>query len=160
MGHREGLADEHPSCDRIQNIAILLFLVVWGVDSFILNWTTFLNSSMPFSLRLIVGLVLVVFGGYMAWVSHEAVFSEDGSQGLIDWGVYGLCRHPMYLGVVSLFLGLSFATFSIAGFLISAVLFILYDRFTAYEEERLVEVLGEEYREYRRRVPKWLPKFR
>ena len=34
------MADEHPSCDRIQNIAILLFLVVWGVDSFILNWTT------------------------------------------------------------------------------------------------------------------------
>ena len=159
MGHREGLADEHPSCDRIQNIAILLFLVVWGVDSFILNWTTYLKASLPFSLRLIVGLVLVVFGGYMTWVSHEAVFSEEGSQGLIDWGVYGLCRHPMYLGVVSLFLGLSFATFSIAAFLISVALFILYDRFTAYEEERLLEVLGEEYREYRRRVPKWLPKF-
>ena len=159
MGHREGLADEHPSCDRIQNIAILLFLVVWGVDSFILNWTTFLNSSVPFSLRFIVGLALVVFGGYMTWVSHEAVFSEEGSQGLIDGGVYGLCRHPMYLGVVSLLLGLSLTTFSIAALLISAALFILYDRFTAYEEEGLVEILGEEYREYQRRVPKWFPKF-
>ena len=146
MGHREGLAAEHPCCDRIQNVAIPLFLLVWGVDSFLLKWTTFLSASLPVLLRLLLGLLLIVFGG-------------DGSQGLIDWGVYGLCRHPMYLGVVSLFLGLSSATFSIAGFLISVALFILYDRFTAYEEERLVEVLGEEYREYRRRVPKWLPKF-
>ena len=154
------MAEEHPSCDRVQNMAIPLFLLVWGVDSFLLKWTTFLSASVPPPLRLLVGLLLVVFGGYMTWVSHETVFSDEGSQGLIDWGVYGLCRHPMYLGVVSLFLGLSSATFSIAGSLISVALFILYDRFTAYEEERLVEVLGEEYREYQRRVPKWLPKFR
>ena len=153
------MAEEHPSCDRVQNMAIPLFLLVWGVDSFLLKWTTFLSASVPPPLRLLVGLLLVVFGAYMTWVSHETVFSGDNSQGLIDWGVYGLCRHPMYLGVVSLSLGLSFATFSIAAFLISVALFILYDGFTAYEEERLVEVLGEEYREYRRRVPKWLPKF-
>lgn len=159
MGHREGLADEHPSCDRVQNAAIPLFLVVWGVDSFLLKWTTILSASLPFSIRLLVGLLLVVFGVYMTWVSHETVFSDEGSQGLIDGGVYGLCRHPMYLGVVSLFLGMSFATFSVAAFLISVALFIMYDRFTAYEEEMLVEALGEEYRDYQRRVPKWLPKF-
>lgn len=159
MGHREGLADEHPSCDRVQNVGILLFLVVWGVDSFLLKWTTFLSTSLPFPLRLLGGLFLVVFGGYMTWVSHETVFSEEGMHGLIDWGVYGLCRHPMYLGVVLLFLGLSITTFSIASLLLSATLFILYDRFTVYEEEMLVEALGEEYRDYQRRVPKWLPRF-
>ena len=159
MGHREGLADEHPSCDKIQNIAILLFLLVWGVDSFLLKWTTILSTSLPFSLRLLVGLLLVVFGVYMTWVSHETIFSNEDSQSLIDWGVYGLCRHPMYLGVVLLFLGMSFATFSVAAFLISVALFIMYDRFTAYEEEMLVEALGEEYRDYQRRVPKWFPKF-
>jgi protein-S-isoprenylcysteine O-methyltransferase Ste14 len=36
---------------------------------------------------------------------------------------------------------------------------MLYDRFTAYEEEMLIESLGEEYREYQKRVHKWLPKF-
>jgi protein-S-isoprenylcysteine O-methyltransferase Ste14 len=133
--------------------------VVWGVDSFLLKWTTFLSASTSLALRLLVGLFLAVFGVYMTWVSHETVFSEEGQQGLIDWGVYGLCRHPMYLGIVSLFLGMSFATFSVAAFLISVALFVLYDRFTAYEEERLVEALGDEYREYQRRVPKWFPKF-
>jgi len=158
LGHREGLADEHPSCDRVQNVAIPLFLVVWGVDSFLLKWTTFLSASVPSPLRLLVGIFLFVFGVYMTWVSHETVFSEEGSRGLVDWGVYGLCRHPMYLGVVSMFLGLSFATLSVAAFLVSVALFVSYDRFTAYEEEMLVDELGEEYREYQRRVPKWFPK--
>jgi len=62
MGHREGLAEEHPYCDKIQNMVIPLFLLVWGVDSFLLKWTTILSASLPFSLRLLVGLLLVVFG--------------------------------------------------------------------------------------------------
>jgi protein-S-isoprenylcysteine O-methyltransferase Ste14 len=65
----------------------------------------------------------------------------------------------MYFGIISLLLGLSIATFSIAAFALSAVFFALYDRFASYEEERLIELFGEDYREYQRRVPKWIPRF-
>jgi len=159
MGESEDWAEEHPHCDRVQNIMILLILGVWGLDSFIVNWTTFLSGSLPFPIRLFIGLVLVVFGGYMSWSSHETIFGGDGSPVLVDWGVYGLCRHPMYLGVVSLLLGLSLMTFSIAAFALSVVLFILYESFATYEEERLIGLFGEDYREYQRRVSKWVPKF-
>jgi protein-S-isoprenylcysteine O-methyltransferase Ste14 len=159
MGGREDWAEEHPDCDRVQNVMILLILGVWGLDSFIFGWTTFLSGSVPLSVRLLIGLVPVVFGVYMIWSSHETIFGGDGSPVLVDRGVYGLCRHPMYLGVVSLLLGLSFVTFSIAAFALSVVLFVLYDRFATYEEERLIELFGEDYREYQRRVPKWIPKF-
>ena len=153
------MAEEHPQCDRVQNVMILLTLGVWGLDSFIVSWTTFLSRSVPFPVRLLIGLVLVVFGGYMSWSSHETIFGRDGSPALVDRGVYGLCRHPMYLGVVSLLLGLSLMTFSIAAFALSVVFFVLYDRFATYEEERLIELFGEDYLEYQRRVPKWVPKF-
>ncbi len=159
MGDGEGLAEEHPQCDRVQNVMILLILGVWGLDSFIVSWTTFLSGSVPFPVRLLIGLVLVVFGGYMSWSSHETIFGGDGSPALVDRGVYRLCRHPMYLGVVTLLLGLSLMTFSIAAFALSVVFFVLYDRFTTYEEERLIELFGEDYLEYQRRVSKWVPKF-
>ena len=159
MGDREGLAEEHPSCDRVQSVMILVTLAVWGLDSFILNLTTFLRGSMPLPVRLLVGLALVAIGAYMGWGSHELIFGGEGPPVLVDTGVYGLCRHPMYLGVVSLLLGLSVATFSVAALALSAVFFVLYDRFASYEEERLIELFGEEYREYRRRVPKWIPRF-
>ncbi len=159
MGEREDWAEEHPQCDRVQDVMILVILAVWGLDSFIVSWTTFLSGSMPFPVRLLIGLVLVVFGGYMAWSSHETIFGGDGPPVLVDSGVFGLCRHPMYLGVISILLGLSFVTFSIAAFALLVVFFALYDRFTSYEEERLIEMFGEDYREYQRRVPKWIPKF-
>ncbi len=95
----------------------------------------------------------------MIWSSHETIFGGDGSPVLVDLGVYGLCRHPMYLGVVTLLLGLSLVTFSVVAFALVLVLFVLYDRFTSYEEERLIELFGEDYREYQRRVPKWVPRF-
>jgi protein-S-isoprenylcysteine O-methyltransferase Ste14 len=159
MGDMEDWAEEHPSCDRVQNVMILLTLAVWGLDSFIINWTTFLRGSVPLPLRLLVGLALVVIGAYMSWSSHETIFGGDGPPVLVDSGVFGLCRHPMYLGIISLLLGLSIVTFSIAAFALSVAFFALYDRFATYEEERLIEMFGEDYREYQRRVPKWIPKF-
>jgi protein-S-isoprenylcysteine O-methyltransferase Ste14 len=159
MGNGEGLAEEHPNCDMVQNVMILVILAVWGLDSFILNWTTFLKGSVPFPIHLLVGLALVVIGAYMGWRSHETIFGGDSPPALVDSGVYGLCRHPMYFGIISLLLGLSIATFSIAAFALSAVFFALYDRFASYEEERLIELFGEDYREYQRRVPKWIPRF-
>ena len=159
MGEREDWAEEHPHCDRVQNVMIAFILGVWGLDSFIVSWSTFLSGSVPFPVRLLIGLVLVVFGGYMSWSSHETIFRGDGSPVLVDRGVYGLCRHPMYFGVISLLLGLSIVTFSIAALALSAIFFTLYDRFASYEEERLIELFGEDYREYQRRVPKWIPRF-
>jgi protein-S-isoprenylcysteine O-methyltransferase Ste14 len=35
------------------------------------------------------------------------------------------------------------------------VFFLLYDRFASFEETKLLQAFGEEYREYQRRVPKW-----
>lgn len=159
MGDGEGLAEEHPNCDRVQNVMIPLILAVWGLDSFIISGTTFLKGSVPLPIRLLVGLALVVIGAYMGWSSHETIFGGDGPSVLVDSGVYGLCRHPMYFGVISLLLGLSIVTFSIAAFALSVVFFVLYDRFANYEEERLIELYGEDYREYQRRVPKWIPRF-
>ncbi|MGD2200353.1 MAG: isoprenylcysteine carboxylmethyltransferase family protein [Candidatus Bathyarchaeota archaeon] len=159
MKERYVRAEEHPYCDRLQNTMVPLFFVIWGLDSFFLKMTTFLDGSVPFPVRGVISLTLVVFGVYMSWNSHEAIFGGESSHAVIDWGAYSLCRHPMYLGIVSLLLGLSFASFSIASFFISAVLMVLYDRFASYEEEQLIKLYGEYYREYQRRVPKWVPKF-
>jgi protein-S-isoprenylcysteine O-methyltransferase Ste14 len=155
----EGWAEEHPYCDRVQNMMILIFFVIWSLDSFFFKMTTFLDGIIPSFVRFMIGFALVIFGVYMSWSSHKIIFGREVSLVVIDWGVYSLCRHPMYFGIVSLFLGLSFASFSIVSFLISVVLLVLYDVFASYEEEQLVKTFGDEYKEYQRWVPKWIPKF-
>ena len=154
---REGWAAEHPRCDTIQNGMILVFLGVWVIDSFVLNLTT-LGMLLPQATRLFVTVPLFVIGVYLAKSSHDTIFNdEDGKQVLMVTGVYRMCRHPMYLGVVVILLSLSVYSFSMASMTLVAGLFTFYNRFATYEEERLVELFGDEYREYQSKVSKWIP---
>ncbi len=154
---REGWAAEHPRCDRIQNGMILVFLGMWAIDSFVLNATT-LRVLFPQTTRLLAAAPLFLIGVYLLKSSHDTIFSdEDGRQVLVVTGVYRLCRHPMYLGVVLILLSLSVNTSSSASIITVAGLFTFYNRFATYEEKQLVELFGDEYREYQSRVSKWIP---
>ena len=136
---------------------ILVFLGVWVIDSFLLNLTT-LGMLIPSTTRLFVVVPLFVIGVYLVKSSHDTIFDdENGKQVLVVTGVYRICRHPMYLGVVVVLLGLSVFSFSMASMIIVAGLFTFYNLFATYEEERLVELFGDEYREYQSKVSKWIP---
>ena len=52
--------------------------------------------------------------------------------------------------------GFLFLKFSLIAFAIWVVYFVLCDWMASYEERDLLRVLGEEYANYQRRVPKWL----
>lgn len=157
MPGREDADLEHPYTDEVQYGMMLLFLAVWAVDSFLLNRTTFLAPSIPLPMRVLLGVCLFGAGGYMGWSAHELLFGKEGGhRRLLDSGVFGLCRHPLYLGVLVSFLGFSVSTLSLASMAVLFVFFLTYDRFASYEERQLLREFGDEYREYRRRVPKWL----
>jgi protein-S-isoprenylcysteine O-methyltransferase Ste14 len=76
---------------------------------------------------------------------------------VIDYGVFSLVRHPMYLGSLLVYLSLVLATLSAASFVLFLVVFVLYDVLASYEEADLLRLFGEDYEEYRRRVRKWIP---
>jgi protein-S-isoprenylcysteine O-methyltransferase Ste14 len=159
---RHGLGSEHPLCDRIQLIMIILFLVVWGIDSlsfFILRYSTILVDAISFTALLLPSFASLGFGLYLVAKSHKAVFGEANVQPkLLDSGVYSWVRHPMYLGILLFCLAFFFVSPSLFSFGILIVFFILYDKMTTYEEKSLTQILGEEYIAYKKRVPKWFPK--
>lgn len=75
---------------------------------------------------------------------------------LVTTGPYALSRNPMYLGHLLFLAGLALATGSriaAAGLVWQA--YRLGDR-VAVDEERLERIFGDEYRDYVRRVPRWL----
>ncbi|HQT98772.1 MAG TPA: isoprenylcysteine carboxylmethyltransferase family protein [Thermodesulfobacteriota bacterium] len=68
---------------------------------------------------------------------------------------YGLVRHPLYLGCSLL---LAFHPVQTRNSLASAAAVVAYFYVgTFFEERRLVRKFGEAYREYQRRVPRFLP---
>ena len=155
------LGSEFPHCDQIQLIMIILFLVVWVIDSlsfFVFRYSTVLVGFTSLPVLLLPAILLLGFGLYLIAKSHKAVFGEITDQPrLIDSSVYSWVRHPMYLGILLFCLGFFFISPSLLSFGVWLAFFILYDKMATYEEKDLIRILGEEYIAYQERVPKWFP---
>jgi protein-S-isoprenylcysteine O-methyltransferase Ste14 len=163
-GHRVTLGSEHPLCDSIQMVFLLLLLVVWGIDTFshfLFGISTVFVQVISFPLTIIPTILAFGIGYYFVMGSHELVFDETIEEAkLIDSGVFARVRHPMYFGILLFYLGFIFLSLSLASLVIWIAFFVFYDRMAAYEEQDLIRAIGDEYVEYQKRVPKWLPRIR
>ena len=160
--NKAGLGSEYPHCDQIQLIMIIMFFVVWGIDSlsfFIFRYSTVLVGLISLPVLLLPAILSLGFGLHLIAKSHKAVFGEIADQPrLIDSGVYSWVRHPMYLGILMSCLGFFFVSPSFLSLGVWLVFFILYNKMASYEEKDLIRILGEEYIDYQKRVPKWFPR--
>jgi protein-S-isoprenylcysteine O-methyltransferase Ste14 len=157
--NREDLCEEHPASDLGQILLAIAFLALWALDSFVLKFSTFPARYVPIYVRLPIAAALVALFMYFAVKSHRMIFDEVRKPpAVIKGGVFSYSRHPLYFSWILLYLGLAVSTFSLASFALWIVIFIFYDRISAYEEERLEERFGDEYSEYMNQVPRWLPR--
>jgi protein-S-isoprenylcysteine O-methyltransferase Ste14 len=118
-------------------------------------------------LPVLVGLTLTG-AGVALWVWTVRLFARIGSGTLAPWdptrrlvvaGPYRYVRNPMISAVLCALLGEA-ALFGSPALLIwfGAFFAINWLGFLVYEEPGLVRRFGDEYREYRRNVPRWLPR--
>ena len=157
---RTVLGAEHPYCDSLQLVMVTLFFVVWGLDSFVFYYSTFLAGLVPLTLRLFLTVFSSGFGVYLSAISLKLVFGEEAEPKIIESGVYSWVRHPMYLGTMMFCLGFFLASLSLLSLGIWVVFFFFYDKMATYEEKDMIRILGEEYTAYQKRVPKWIPRLR
>jgi len=148
---------EHPFGDSGQLIVLVLFLLVWAVDSFLLNISTFLSDDIPLYIRLaILGLILIT-AVYLVRSGHVVVKHEQRPSGVISTGAFRYVRHPLYLGCILFYFGLSVSTASLFALTSLVVIFWFYDYIASYEEKLLEARFHEEYRNYKKRTGKWVP---
>lgn len=75
---------------------------------------------------------------------------------LLTHGPYAVTRHPIYVTIVTLWLGWTIfygSLIVLAGFVVLALVALLL---VPREERALERQFGEEYRQYKARVPRWL----
>jgi protein-S-isoprenylcysteine O-methyltransferase Ste14 len=148
-------AEEHPFGDAGQVIFVIVFFVVWIVDSFILKLTTFPAVHAPFLIRVLLGICSASLG-FVLLRTHTAGYTRLGISVVMD-GPYRFIRHPIYASVLLIVLGPAIATLSIAGLVVWSLFFIFYNHISAYEEKILLEKFGKEYADYMKKVPRWIP---
>lgn len=78
---------------------------------------------------------------------------------LIKGGMYGYVRNPMIMGVLTVLIGELIAILSIKLFIWMGIFFIVNNIFfVLFEEPNLEKKFGDEYREYKKNVPRWIPR--
>ncbi len=155
---REDLTGEHSLGDTIQLILLFLFLAVWILDSFVFHYSTFLEERIPGAVRWTVGIILLLSAAYLSMAGLRVIFGEIRERPqVVTKGVFSLVRHPIYLGSVLTYGGLICITLSLfsAGLWVGITAFYWY--ISRHEEKLLIRRFGDEYRDYKRRVPMLFP---
>lgn len=76
---------------------------------------------------------------------------------LVTLGAYLWTRNPMYLGLLTALIGLAFYMGALSYWLVPPAFFLIINRYhIPYEEARLAEVFGGDYKRYRLGVNRWL----
>ena len=105
-------------------------------------------------------LVLGLIGGPAVFAFRRAGTSPEpwrATTALVTAGPYRFTRNPMYLGLTLIYVGVAVwanALWPIV--LLPAVLVVMHYGVIKREERYLERIFGDEYREYRRRVRRWL----
>lgn len=158
---RDDLAGEHTVGDAGQIVLACLFAATWILDTFFLKYTTFLNHYAPLGVRIPLGVILLVLSGYLAGTGLSIVFGEKREKpGVIRKSVFNVVRHPIYLSEILLYLGFLMLSISLAAVFVWIVAILFLHYISRYEERLLLARFGEEYEQYMRKVPMWIPRLR
>ncbi len=127
----------------------------------------------PETLRLfhpVMGLIAIVPTMFAFWIAGMALGQVAKSRRLPQFfgvkeypkvfyysGAYSICRHPMYAGwlIASWGIVLSRPYLLTIFYNVLLTVFVLYE--SVQEEKRMIELFGERYLEYRKKVPFIIP---
>jgi len=133
-----------------------LEVLVWLL-AHILTISSILIFRSQFSLTnslTILSLILLVLGAIFLFISLINIGGyytpSPIPKGLTTKGIYSRVRHPIYLSIDILFIGLSLIFTSVIGLLLTFLIIIPFHLYRMKKEERLLaEKFGKRYREYK-----------
>lgn len=153
---------------QLKAILLLPFMVLVFVPTGL--YFLFENSIIPIKniIRLVLGILLLTFG-LLLFIQSIILFIKIGKGTLAPWnptqklvvmGLYRYTRNPMILGVLLILSAEAFLLNSLP-ILVWMILFFIINTiyFIKKEEPDLEKKFGEDYREYKKNVPRWFPRF-
>ena len=137
-------------------VTVLILVPLWIEDDFSIN-----------NIYALIGGSILILAGLLVIALTISAFIRIGKGTLAPWsptkklvvtGIYAHVRNPMISGVLTVLLGESLAILSLSIFIWAIAFFIINNiYFLMYEEPNLGERFGEDYRQYKSKVPRWIP---
>jgi protein-S-isoprenylcysteine O-methyltransferase Ste14 len=122
-----------------------------------------INYSIPF-FYLLISIPFIIIGAWFGIVSVKEtslkVSETHRTEKIVSTRIYSIIRHPQYFGGLLAHIGISFL-FSSSFSLVLTPLVILLNFLVAWKEEKeLLKEFGDTYKNYKERVPMFVPKFK
>lgn len=143
---------------RPPKIAMALLASAFALHWLLPIWEG-LRFSFPFTGTAIgtLGFATMMWGWWLFQQHKVAICPTAQTDKLVFDGPYRFTRNPMYLGMVSIFLGVAILMGTLPFFLAAATYFVILNSvFIPFEEQKLAATFGADYLEYKRRVRRWL----
>jgi len=156
--HRKDLAGEYRWGDTGQIIFLIVFIIGIISDLFLLKISDSWQNVFAWYFRIVVFIPLLFIAGYFAQRAHKIVFQQERDDLIvIKTDVFAMIRHPMYFGSILTYLGFVILSFSVIALIVFVIVVIFYFYLCRYEEQILIEKLGDQYKNYMKKVPMLIP---
>lgn len=128
---------------------------LWG---YLLARTGLLSAGSAAALMMFLSQIFFILPGVLLVIAGWRAIYRGGGR-LVTTGIYSSARHPQYLGILLVATGFLVMWPTVLTLLMYPILVAMYARLAGEEETRM-EVEQEAYRDYRRRVPAFMPVLR
>jgi protein-S-isoprenylcysteine O-methyltransferase Ste14 len=156
--HRKDLAGEYRWGDTGQIVFLIIFIIGMIYDLFILKISDSWQNVFAWYFRILLFIPLIFIAGYFSQRAHKIVFQQERDDLIvIKTDVFAMIRHPMYFGSILVYLSFVILSFSLIALILFVTIVIFYYYLCRYEEQILIEKLGDQYRNYMKNVPMLIP---
>ncbi|MEX0960539.1 MAG: isoprenylcysteine carboxylmethyltransferase family protein [Burkholderiales bacterium] len=121
-------------------------------------WAQLFGTPTAHIVAMLIGYSLVFFGATLVADGWRRIHQARRNATLMTDGIYAHVRHPQYTGLFLIVFGEGVVHWpTILSVLAFLVILLAYTLLARREERQMLEQFGDEYRNYKRRVPMFFP---
>jgi protein-S-isoprenylcysteine O-methyltransferase Ste14 len=129
-----------------------LILIVTGICGLIFSWTKF--SIFPIT-NILGGIMILLSFTFHWWTEKDHKQAHKESKDIykiVTTGVYAKIRHPLYLSLIIMNMGIAIGFGVIITFIVALLTIVHWVATSIEEEKMLIERFPDEYNQYKRDV--------
>ena len=104
--------------------------------------------------------IVIILGFFLLSSAWSVLHKAQQSYSLATSGWYARCRHPQYIAFIMIMFGFLLQWPTLPTLVMFPILVLVYVRLAKHEEEAAVQEFGDEYRQYMKATPAWMPKLK
>jgi methanethiol S-methyltransferase len=143
------LGKSYPVLDPFSHPSGHLLLVFLGLA----------HSAAAMAVLHLISNGVIFYGFYLMYKGWMLIYGAKRER-LVSEGIYSRLRHPQYSGLFLVTIGFLIQWPSLTTLIMWPILIFAYYRLSMREERDMIKQFGQEYLEYKKRVPAFIPKFK